>query len=66
MDSAADVRDNRQAYRGEAMKRYLIFGILVAGVLSLALLGWAVSAVRWTLTGSAKRRGADGFAPVLT
>lgn len=66
MDSAADVRDNRRAYREEAMKRYLIFGILVAGVLGLALLGWAVSAVRWTLTGSARRGEADGLAPVLT
>ena len=36
------------------MKRYFIFGILVSGVLALALLGWALDALRWTLTGSAK------------
>lgn len=36
------------------MKRYLIFGILISGVLAIALLGWALDAVRWTLTGSAK------------
>jgi hypothetical protein len=66
MDSAADVRDDRRAYREEAMKRYLIFGILVAGVLSLALLGWAMSAVRWTFTGSTKGGEADGLAPALT
>jgi hypothetical protein len=65
MDFAADVRDNRRAYRERAMKRYLIFGVLVAGVLALAILGWAVSAVRWTLTGSAKRDDADGLAPAL-
>jgi hypothetical protein len=36
------------------MKRNLIFGILVSGVLAIALLGWALDALRWTLTGSAK------------
>lgn len=36
------------------MKRYLLFGILVSGVLALAILGWALDAVRWTLMGSAK------------
>ena len=36
------------------MKRTIILGILVCGVLSIALLGWALDAVRWTLTGSAK------------
>lgn len=36
------------------MKRYLLFGILVSGVLALAILGWALDAARWTLTGSAK------------
>ncbi len=49
-----------------AMKRYFIFGILVAGVLAIALLGWALGAVRWTLTGSAKSHEADGLAPALT
>ncbi|MDQ5820060.1 MAG: hypothetical protein M3540_01285 [Actinomycetota bacterium] len=48
------------------MKRYFIFGILVAGVLAIALLGWALGAVRWTLTGSAKSHEADGLAPALT
>ena len=50
----------------KAMKRYLYFGIIVAGVLSIALLGWAVSAVRWTLTGSAKRAESDGLTPALS
>jgi hypothetical protein len=36
------------------MKRNLIFGILVSGVLAVALIGWALDAVRWALTGSAK------------
>ena len=54
MGFAADVRDYRCAYVEGAMKRYFIFGILVSGVLALALLGWALDAVRWTLTGSAK------------
>jgi hypothetical protein len=65
MDFPDDVRDHRQAY-GECMKRYFIFGILVAGVLALALVGWALGAVRWTLTGSAKRDEADGLTPALT
>jgi hypothetical protein len=43
------------------MKRYLIFGILVSGVLALAVLGWALDAVRWT-TGSAK----PDLSPALT
>jgi hypothetical protein len=49
----------------EAMKRYLIFGILVAGVLALALAGWALGAIRWTLTGSRKRDEAPGLTPAL-
>ena len=48
------------------MKRYLIFGIVVAGVLSLALVGWALSAVRWTFTGSRKRDDAEALTPALT
>ena len=36
------------------MKRYLLVGILISGVLAIAVLGWALDAVRWTLTGSAK------------
>ena len=49
-----------------AMKRYFIFGILVAGVLAIALLGWALGAARWTLTGSTKRDESDGLTPALT
>ena len=49
-----------------AVKRYLYFGILVAGVLAIALLGWAVGAVRWTLTGSTKRADSDGLKPALS
>jgi hypothetical protein len=48
------------------MKRYLIFGILVSGVLALALAGWALGAVRWTLTGSARPDPADGLNPAWT
>ena len=66
MDFAADVRDHRQAYGDGAMKRYLIFGILVSGVLALARAGWALGAVRWTLTGSARPDPADGLNPAWT
>ena len=62
MGFAADVRDHRSAYVGGTMKRYFIFGILVSGVLALALLGWALDALRWTLTGSAK----PDLSPALT
>jgi len=48
------------------MKRYLLFGILVSGVLVLALAGWALGAVRWTLTGSARPDAADGLTPAWT
>ncbi|HEY8725262.1 MAG TPA: hypothetical protein VIL91_01005 [Gaiellaceae bacterium] len=48
------------------MKRYFIFGILVSGVLALALVGWALGAVRWTLTGSSKPDGSEGLTPALT
>jgi hypothetical protein len=48
------------------MKRYLIFGILVSGVLVLALAGWALGGLRWTLTGSARPDAADGLAPAWT
>ena len=46
------------------MKRRLLFGTLVLGVLLLALLGWTVGTLRWTLTGRRKRR--ETFAPALT
>ncbi|MDX6449342.1 MAG: hypothetical protein QOD08_1805, partial [Gaiellaceae bacterium] len=62
----ADVRDDRQAYGDGTMKRYLLFAILVSGVLLLALAGWALGAVRWTLTGSAKPDAADGLSPAWT
>lgn len=58
----ADVWDRLAPYGGRAMKRYFIFGILVSGVLALALIGWALDAVRWTLTGSAK----PDLTPALT
>jgi hypothetical protein len=44
------------------MKRYLLFGILVIGVLAIASIGWALNAVRWTLTGSAK----PGLSPAVS
>jgi len=66
IDFAADVRDHRRAYLGGAMKRYFIFGILVSGVLALALLGWALGAVRWTLTGSSRPDASEGLTPALT
>ncbi len=47
------------------MKRNFIFGILVSGVLALALLGWALDAVRWTLTGSSKPDESEGLTPAL-
>jgi hypothetical protein len=65
IDFAADVRDHRRAYLGGAMKRYFIFGILVSGVLALALLGWALGAVRWTLTGSSRPDASEGLTPAL-
>ena len=66
MDFAADVRNRRQAYGDRTMKRYLLFGILVSGVLVLALAGWVLGAVRWTLTGSARPDAADGLTPAWT
>jgi hypothetical protein len=65
MSFAADVRDHRSAYVEGAMKRYFIFGILVSGVLGLALLGWALDAVRWTLTGSSKPNVSEGLTAAL-
>ncbi len=47
------------------MKRYLLFGILVSGVLALAVLGWTLGAVRWTLTGSSRPDEAEGLTPAL-
>ena len=66
MDFAADVREHRRAYGDGTMKRYLIFGILVSGVLVLALAGWALGALRWTLTGSARPDAAEGLTPAWT
>ena len=66
MDFVADVRDRRQAYGDRTMKRYLLFGIFVSGVLVLALAGWALGALRWALTGSARPHAADGLTPAWT
>jgi hypothetical protein len=38
------------------MKRWLLLSLLAFGLLLLALAGWAVQGVRWTLTGSRRRR----------
>jgi len=38
------------------MKRLLLFTVVAFGLLLLALAGWAVQGVRWTLTGSGRRR----------
>ena len=38
------------------MKRWLLFALLAVGLLLLALAGWAVQGVRWTLTGQSRRR----------
>ena len=37
------------------MKRWLLFTLLAFGLLFLALAGWAIQGVRWTLTGSRRR-----------
>jgi len=39
------------------MKRWLVICFLAFGLLLLALGAWAVQGVRWTLTGSRRRRG---------
>ena len=41
----------------ERMKRWLVICFLAFGLLLLALGAWAVQGVRWTLTGSRRRRG---------
>ena len=46
------------------MKRMLLITLLAVGLVTLALLGWAVQGVRWTLTGS--RRPRTRLAPALT
>jgi hypothetical protein len=38
------------------MKRRLLITLLAVGLVTLALLGWAVQGVRWTLTGSRRPR----------
>ncbi len=38
------------------MKRLLFLVALAVGLLLLALGGWAVQGIRWTLTGSRRRR----------
>ena len=38
------------------MKRTLLITLLAVGLVTLALLGWAVQGVRWTLTGSRRTR----------
>jgi hypothetical protein len=38
------------------MKRWLLLISIAFGLLVLALAGWAVQGVRWTLTGSRRRR----------
>ena len=38
------------------MKRLLLLFLLALGLLLLALGAWAVQGVRWTLTGSRRRR----------
>jgi len=53
----------RRMYRGrrrrtvEPMKRWLVICFLAFGLLLLATCAWAVQGVRWTLTGSRRRRG---------
>jgi hypothetical protein len=37
------------------MKRWLVLTLVALGLLTLALAGWAVQGVRWTLTGSRRR-----------
>ncbi len=38
------------------MKRPFLLVLLALGILLLALAGWAVQGVRWTLAGGARRR----------
>jgi len=38
------------------VKRWLLLTVIAFGLLFLALAGWAVQGVRWTLTGSSRRR----------
>jgi hypothetical protein len=38
------------------MKRLVLLILLALGILLLALGGWAVQGVRWTLTGGRRRR----------
>jgi hypothetical protein len=38
------------------MKRGLLITLVAVGLLTLALAGWAVQGIRWTLTGSRRPR----------
>jgi len=38
------------------MKRLLFLTLIAFGLLRFALAGWAVQGVRWSLTGSSRRR----------
>ena len=38
------------------MKRLVLLALLALGILLLALGGWTVQALRWTLTGGRRRR----------
>jgi hypothetical protein len=38
------------------MKTKLLIGLIVAAAITLALAGWAVQGIRWTLSGSSGRR----------
>ena len=38
------------------MKRGFLITLLAVGLLTLALAGWAIQGIRWTLTGSRRAR----------
>ena len=39
------------------MKRWLLITLVAFGLLTLALCGWAVQGVRWSLTAPRRQRG---------
>ncbi len=39
------------------MNRYFLLALLAFGLLMLALAGWTVQGLRWTLSGRRRRRG---------
>jgi hypothetical protein len=66
----ADAKDNlrprpskRRRHTVEPMKKRLLIGTLITGLVTIALTSWAVQAVRWAVTGGPHRSLRARLAP---